>query len=122
MFEIKDLEINNKTNETYGKTNKEIKQKIGESFVNEETCIADIKENVRMFEKAKDAGNVIQKCQTIIRSNRKNIIWLAYHQGVIVRLNQRETFASIVTRFGVGRSTTTFKISVVKFIEVSYEN
>ena len=72
-----------------------------------------------MVEKPEDGGSVIQEFQTIIRSNRKNIIWLEYRQGVIFRKRkQRETFTNMVTKFSVSRSTIAFKISIlIRFIE-----
>ena len=51
------------------------------------------------------------------RSNKKNIAWLADHQGVIFqRFKKKETFAKMITEFGVSRSTISFKIAIVRLI------
>ena len=50
-----------------------------ESIVNSKThSNTEIKEKTLMVERPEDAAKVIQDFEEIIRSNKKNIVWLAY--------------------------------------------
>ena len=45
----------------------------------------EIEERARIVERRKDARNVIQQFEKIIRGNKKNIVWLAYQQVIRFR-------------------------------------
>ena len=51
--------------------------------------------------------------------DKRNIIWLAYHRGkIFIKLKQRkEKYTNIISRFGVSRSATSFKILITRLIK-----
>ena len=51
----------------------------------------------------------------IIKTKRKGIINVAYHQGqVFKRFNEKEKFAKLVSELGIYKTTIIFKINVFK--------
>ena len=67
-------------------------------------------------ERPEDSAKVIQEFKEIIRSNRNNIIRLAYQQGMIFRkYKKRENFVRLLANL-VSKSTIFFKIAIVKLI------
>lgn len=68
-----------------------------------------------MVEKPENAANIIHEFETTITSNKKNIIWLGKHQGIIFRkFKKSEKFKNIIGKFGVSRLTTSFTISTAR--------
>ena len=54
--------------------------------------------------------------EKIFRSKKSNILWLAYQQGQIFKkFKVNENFLDLVKELGISKSTTLFKISIVKF-------
>ena len=70
------------------------------------------------MENPEDAADVIKEYEEIIRTKRKGIISIAYHQGkVISRFRENEKFMGLVTRFGIHKNTIIFKINILKLID-----
>ena len=70
------------------------------------------------MENPEDAADVIKEYEEIIRTKRKGIISIAYHQGkVISRFRETEKFMGLVTRFGIHKNTIIFKINILKLID-----
>ena len=92
---MKHLGVSNETTKSNQKTKEEIKKKIDESLVNEETQNTDAEEKARMVGKREDTANVCQEFETIIRSNKKIIVSLAYHQGIIFRKSEHREYSQI---------------------------
>ena len=64
-----------------------------------------------MVDRLDDAAKVILEFQEIIRSNKKNTVWLAYQQDVIFqKFKEKEKFANMITEFGVSKSNISFKM------------
>ena len=90
-----------------GKTKLEIKKELEESIINGKS-----NENTEMLEKVnnvttnEDAAKVVQEFGQIIKNKKSDIIWLNYHQGQISqKFKEKERFVSIVSQFGVSKST-----------------
>ena len=64
----------------------------------------DQNERVEEVNKPEDAANIIKEYEEILRTERKGIITVAYHQGKI-------------SRFKIHKNTIVFKINVFKLIE-----
>ena len=64
---------------------------------------------------SEDAAKVVQEFERIIKNRKSNIIWLAYHQGQIFQMfKEKEQFVSMVSKFGVSKSTRVLNIALVK--------
>ena len=61
---------------------------------------------------------MIQKYENIIRTKKKGIISIAYHQGnVFKKFKDKEKFITLVSRLGIHKNTIIFKINVFKLGE-----
>ena len=73
----------------------------------------DIKKTGKNVKSSEEAVNEMEK---IIKSNKCNILWLAYQQGQIFeRFKMNDNFIDMAKKFWISKSTTVFKISIVKF-------
>ena len=60
----------------------------------------ELNEKADKVEKAEDAAAVIKQYEDIIRTKKKNIISIAYHQGkVFKRFKDKEKFIKLVNEF-----------------------
>ena len=58
---------------------------------------------------------IIERYENIIKTKRKGIINVAYHQGqVFKRFKEKEKFAKLVSELGFYKTTIIFKINVFK--------
>ena len=58
---------------------------------------------------------IIERYQNIIKTNRKGIINVAYHQGQIFkRFKEKEKFAKLVSELGIHKTAINCKINVFK--------
>ena len=65
-----------------------------------------------------EAAKVIQKYENIIKTNKKGIISIAYHQGkVFKKFKDKEKFITLVSRLEIHKNTIIFKINVFKLYE-----
>ena len=75
----------------------------------------------REAEKVQDpeeAAMVIQKYKNIIKTKKKGIISIAYHQGkVFKKFKDKEKFVKMVSRLGIHKNTIIFKINAFKLCE-----
>ena len=77
----------------------------------------ELNEKADRLEIPEDAAAVIKQYEDIIRTKKKNIISIAYHQGkVFKRFKDEEEFIRLVNEFKVHRSTIIFKINIFKLI------
>ena len=66
----------------------------------------------------KEAAMVIQKYEYIIKTKKKGIISIAYHQGkVFKKFKDKKKFVKLVSRLGIHKNTIIFKINVFKLCE-----
>ena len=70
-------------------------------------------EEIQVHEKA---AEIIKRYEDIIKTKKKGIINVAYHQGqVFKRFKEKEKFAKLVSELGIHKTTIIFKINVFKF-------
>ena len=64
------------------------------------------------------AEEIIKRYEDIIKTKKKGIINVAYHQGqVFKRFKEKEKFAKLVSELGIHKTTIIFKINVFKLYE-----
>ena len=87
-------------------------------FDNDITETEELNKKADKVEKPEDAATIIKQYEDIIRTKKKNIISIAYHQGkVFKRFKDKEKFIKLVNEFKVHKSTIIFKINIVKLID-----
>ena len=60
----------------------------------------------------------MQECESIIRTKKKVIIRIAYHQGkVFNKFKDKEKFITLVNKQGIHKTTIIFKINIFKLCE-----
>ena len=94
----------------------EIKKQLLESMIIDEVVefegLTKEAEEIREPEKA---GEVIKRYEHIIKTKKKGIISVAYHQGqVFKRFKEKEKFAKLVSELGIHKTTIIFKINMFK--------
>ena len=71
-----------------------------------------------IVDKPEEAADLIKKYEEILKTKRKGVISIAYHQGkVFSQFREKEKFVSLVTDFGVHEGTIIFKINVFKLLD-----
>ena len=69
------------------------------------------------MEKPEDAAEIIQEYEEILRTKRKGIISVAYHQGKMFSwFCEKKKFLRLVSKFGVHKNTIILKINIFKLI------
>ena len=64
------------------------------------------------------AAEVIQKCENIIRTKKKGIIRITYHQGkVFKKFKDKEKLITLFSKLRIHKTTIIFKINVYKLCE-----
>ena len=77
--------------------------------------IEELNEQAGIVDNPEDAADLIKKCGEILRTKRKGIISVAYHQGkVFSRFREKERFARLVADFGVHKGTMIIEINVFR--------
>ena len=101
------------------KNKPEIKKELEESITNgKRNKNTDIQEKVDNCITNEDAVKVVKESEEIIKSQKSDIIWLAYHQGQIFwKFKEKEQLVSVVLEFNVSKSTIVFKIALSKLID-----
>ena len=88
-------------------TRDEIKRKLIESLVMNDTIETDeLSKKVEEVEDPEKAAEVIQECKSIIRTKKKGIIGIAYHQGKV--------FKKFKDKVSIHKTTMIFKINIIK--------
>ena len=65
-----------------------------------------------------EAAKVIQKYEYIIKTKKREIMGIAYHQGkVFKKFKDKEKFVKLVSWLGIHKYTVIFKINVFKLCE-----
>ena len=97
----------------------EIKKQLLESIV--VSKVAESEELNREAEEVQDpeeAAMVIQKYERIIKTKKKEMISITYHQGkVFKKFKDKEKFITLVSQLGIHKNTIIFKINVFKLCE-----
>ena len=94
----------------------EIKNKLLDSMTIDEIVeFDDLNKEAEEVQDPEKAVIIIERYENIIKTKRKGIINVAYHQGqVFKRFKEKEKFAKLVSELGFHKSTIIFKIVVFK--------
>ena len=97
----------------------EIKKQLLESIViNEVMESEELNKQAEEVQDTEEAAKVIQKYENIIRTKKKGIISIAYHQGkVFKKFKDKEKFITLVSQLGIHKTTIIFKIDIFKLCE-----
>ena len=83
----------------------------------DEIANQDIENTAKRAKSSEEAMEVVKEIEKIIRSNKCNILWLAYQQGRIFKIFKlNDNFINVVNIFRISKSTLVFKISIEKFL------
>ena len=78
----------------------------------------ELNEQAGIVNKPEEAADLIRKCEEILKTKRKDIISVAYHQGkVFSRFREKEKFVRLIADFGMHKGTIIFKINVFKLLD-----
>ena len=97
----------------------EIRTKLIESLVMNDTIETDgLTKKIQEVEDLEKAAGLMQECESIIRTKKKDIIQIAYHQGkVFKKFKDKEKFITLVNKLGIHKTTIIFKINIFKLCE-----
>ena len=75
----------------------------------------DLNKEVEELQDPEKAVIIIERYENITKTNRKEIINVAYHQGqVFKRFKEKEKFAKLVSELGIHKTTIIFRINIFK--------
>ena len=70
------------------------------------------------MENCEEAMDITKEYEDIIKTNQRNIIFLAYQQGKIFRkFKENRKFKSLVEQFKIAKGTIIFKMNIVKLVD-----
>ena len=97
----------------------EVKKQLIELMVNNDAVeTQELNKKAEEVNKLKDAAAIIKQFEDIIRTKKKGIISIAYHQGkVFKKFRDMEKLIKLVNEFKVHKITIIFKINIFKLIE-----
>ena len=76
------------------------------------------KQGSRKIQDPEKAEEIIKQYEDIIKTKKKGIINVAYHQGQVFKsYMEKEKFATLVSELGIHRTTIIFKINVFQLCE-----
>ena len=99
-----------------GLSKEEIKTKLLDSMTIDEIVeFDDLNKEAEEVQDPEKAVIIIERYENIIKTKRKGIINVAYHQGqVFKRFKEKEKFAKLVSELGIHKTTIIFRINVFK--------
>ena len=94
----------------------EIKKQLLDSMIIDENLeFDDLNKEAKEIQDPEKAAEIIKRYEDIIKTKKKGIIKVAYHQGqVFIRFKEKEKFAKLVSELGIHKTTIIFKINVFK--------
>ena len=97
----------------------EIKKQLLDSMIIDEVVeFEDLNKEAEEIQDPEKAAEIIKRYEDIIKTKKKGIINVAYHQGkVFKRFKEKEKFATLVSELGIHRITIIFKINVFKLCQ-----
>ena len=99
------------------KNKEEILKKVKESIMGEEIVNEDIEKKAKSVKSPEEAVEAVNNMEKVIKSDKCNILWLAYQQDQISqKFKMNDNFIKMVKEFNISKSTILFKISIVKCI------
>ena len=97
----------------------EVKKQLIESMANKDVMeTQELNKKAEEVDKPEDAAAVIKQYEDIIRTKKKGIVSIAYHQRkVFKKFKDNKKFVKLVNKFKVHKTTIIFKINIYKLIE-----
>ena len=93
----------------------EIKKQLLDSMIIDEVVEFEDLNKAEETQDPEKAAEIIKRYEDIIKTKKKGIINVAYHQGqVFKRFKEKEKFAKLVSELGIHKTTIIFKINVFK--------
>ena len=94
----------------------EIKKQLLDSIIIDEVVeFENVNKEAEEKQYPEKAAEIIKQYEDIIKTKKKGIINVAYHQGqVFKRFKEKEKFAKLVSELGIHKTTIIFKINVFK--------
>ena len=87
-------------------------------IVNDVTETQESNKQAEEVQKPEDPAAVIKQYEEVIRTKKKGIVSIAYHQEkVFKRFKDKEKLIKLVNEFKVHKSTIMFKINIFKLCE-----
>ena len=78
----------------------------------------ELNKQAGILDKPEDAANFIKKYEETLRTKRKGIISVAYHQGKVFSwFCEKKKLVRLVADFGVHKGTMIFKINVFRLLD-----
>ena len=79
----------------------------------------DLNKETKEIQDPEKAAEIIKWYEGIIKTKKKGIISIAYHQEqVFKRFKEKEKFAKLVSELGIHKTTIIFKINIFKLCEL----
>ena len=94
----------------------EIKKQLLDSMIIDEVAeFENLNKEAEEVQDPEEAAEIIKRYEDVIKTKKKEIINVAYHQGqVFKRFKEKEKFAKLVSELGIHKTTIIFKINVFK--------
>ena len=87
-------------------------------IINEAVESEELNRKAKEVQDHKKEAKVIQEYKNIIKTKKKGIVSIAYHQGkVFKKFKDRVNFVKLVSQLGIHKATIIFKINVFKLCE-----
>ena len=91
------------------------KQLLDLMIIDEVVEFEDLNKEAKEIQDPEKAAEIIKRYEDIIKTKKKGIINVAYHQGqVFKRFKQKEKFDKLVSELGIQKTTIIFKTNVFK--------
>ena len=84
-------------------------------IIDENLEFEDLNKEAEEIQDPEKAAEIMRQYEDIIKTKKKGIINVAFHQGQIFkRFKEKEKFAKLVSKFGIPKTTIILKINVFK--------
>ena len=91
------------------------KQLLHSIIIDENREFDDLNKEAEEIQDPEKAAEITKRYEDIIKTKKKGIINVAFHQGQIFkRFKEKEKFAKLVSVLGIHKTTIIFKINVFK--------
>ena len=90
-----------------------------DSFVYNKINKKDLIAREDNVQNCQEGTKIMKECENMIKTNKENIIRFAYEQDKIFKKFKEDTkFENLVEQFRINRTTTIFKINIVKLGDI----
>ena len=94
----------------------EIKKQLLDSMIIDEVAeFENLNKEAEEVQDPEEAAEIIKRYEDVIKTKKKEIINVAYHQGQVFKIfKEKEKFAKLVSELGIHKTTIIFRINVFK--------